>query len=64
MWVEVLLLVLVSVLFEHEIVEGHEVEHALLEVDRKQVEIIWFGLAIRLYKPNKNLINGACHHYY
>jgi hypothetical protein len=60
----VLLLVLVCVLFEHEIVEGHEVEHALLEVDRKQVEIIWFGLAIRFYKPNENLINGACHHYY
>lgn len=61
-----LLLVLVCVLFEHEIVESHEVEHALLEVDRKQVEVIWFGLAIRLkpIQPNKNVINSARHHYY
>jgi hypothetical protein len=62
----VLLLVLVCVLFEHEIVEGHEVEHALLEVYRKQVEVIWLGLAIRLIlvQTNENVINGARHHYY
>jgi len=63
----VLLLVLFCVLFEHEILEGHEVEHALLEVYHQQVVIVRLPLLVRLVvkvKTHQNVINCPCRHYY
>lgn len=62
-----LLVSLVGALLKHEVVEGHEVEHALLEVYHQQVVVVRLPLLVRLVvevKTHQNVINCPGRHYY
>lgn len=43
-----LLVVMMRALLQHQIVEGDKVEHTLLEIDHKEVVVIWFALVLQL----------------